>query len=100
MAAAAADLSGVTVTAPANPDYNLVSRNVLPDGSIGECRRVMDDRPGWLTVECSAGPFVGGSVYRPLSAPSAVAGASPAQTASSENRSAMVMEAARTASGG
>ena len=66
LALSASSLSGVTVTAPANPDANLISRNLLPDGTIGECRRVMEDRPGWLPYRCETGPFLGRSVYRPL----------------------------------
>ena len=66
---ATSDLSGLTVRARPNPDHNLLSRNVLPDGTIGECRKVMEDRPGWLTVQCSTGPFLGQSVYHPMAAP-------------------------------
>jgi hypothetical protein len=66
LALSASNLSGLTVPAPANPDSNLVSRNLLPDGTIGECRRVMEDRPGWLPYRCETGPFLGRSVYRPL----------------------------------
>ena len=46
LALSASNLSGVTVSAPANPDDNLVSRNLLPDGTIGECRRDSASRTG------------------------------------------------------
>ncbi len=68
LALSASPLSGLTVTAPANPDYNLVSRNLLPDGTIGECRRVMDERPGWMPYRCETSPFLGRSTYRPMAA--------------------------------
>jgi hypothetical protein len=68
MAVSVVNLSGLTVTAPVDPDANLVSRNILPDGTVGECRRVMEDRPGWLPFRCETGPFVGQSVYRPTAA--------------------------------
>ncbi len=66
MALSLSNLSGLTVTAPSNPDANLVSRNLLPDGTIGECRRMMEDRPGWMPYRCETGPFLGRTAYRPL----------------------------------
>lgn len=68
MAVSVVNLSGVTVSAPVDPDANLVSRNILPDGTVGECRRMMEDRPGWLPYRCATGPFLGQVVYRPLAA--------------------------------
>jgi len=68
MAVSVVNLSGVTVSAPVNPDANLVSRNILADGTIGECRRMMEDREGWLPYRCETGPFLGQTVYRPLAA--------------------------------
>ena len=66
MAVSVVNLSGITVTAPVDADANLVSRNILADGTIGECRRMMEDRPGWMPYQCATGPFLGQSTYRPL----------------------------------
>ena len=68
MAVSVVNLSGITVTAPVDADANLVSRNILADGTIGECRRVMDERPGWMPYRCETSPFLGRSTYRPMAA--------------------------------
>lgn len=59
-------VQGLQVVAPA--DRGLLSRTVYSDGTIGECRRTAEEKPGWLNLECRAGIFLGQGVYEPVRA--------------------------------
>jgi hypothetical protein len=97
LVASVVNLSGVTVTAPANPDANLISRTVLSDGTMGECRRMTEDRPGWLSIQCESSPFIGQTVYRPMAARIEAAWTSPRPIGAPDHGSDFVLWPARDA---
>ena len=98
MALSISNLPPVTVNPPVNPDANLVSRNILPDGTLGECRRMMEDRPGWMPYQCETGPFLGQTVYRPLAThadPAANPWTDPLQAAMTQRTTQAALQRAR-----
>lgn len=48
-----AQLSAALTLGEPPTDPTLIYQETKPDGAVSECRRVVDPKPGWLTVTCS-----------------------------------------------